>query len=289
VQKQKIDRYLQYIFFLTAMVVTITIAAIVIFIGKQGLKTFVAVSPVEFFTSSKWSPDQNQFGALTFIAGSLFATFLALLLGAPLGIAGAVFLAKIVPRSITGYLRTVVDLLAGIPSVVYGWVGLTIIVPLIRQISPTENGFGLLAAGIILAIMILPTVVSLTEDAIRSVPRSLEEASYALGATRWQTIWKVIIPAALPGLITAVVLGMARAIGETMAVQMVIGNTPLFPRSLFQPTATLTSEIVMEMGNTAYNSTWNNALFLMAFVLLFLSLALILMIRKFSSSKEVSR
>lgn len=288
-QKQKIDRYLQYIFFLTAMVVTITIAAIVIFIGKQGLKTFVAVSPVEFFTSSKWSPDQNQFGALTFIAGSLFATFLALLLGAPLGIAGAVFLAKIVPRSITGYLRTVVDLLAGIPSVVYGWVGLTIIVPLIRQISPTENGFGLLAAGIILAIMILPTVVSLTEDAIRSVPRSLEEASYALGATRWQTIWKVIIPAALPGLITAVVLGMARAIGETMAVQMVIGNTPLFPRSLFQPTATLTSEIVMEMGNTAYNSTWNNALFLMAFVLLFLSLALILMIRKFSSSKEVSR
>ncbi|NYE56659.1 phosphate ABC transporter permease subunit PstC [Carboxydothermus ferrireducens] len=284
--RKKQELLIQYIFFLTAMVVCFTIAAIVVFVGKQGLKTFLAVSPLEFFGSTKWAPDQNQFGALTFISSSFFVTLLALLLGGPLGIAGAMFSAKIVPSWLTGYLRTVVDLLAGIPSVVYGWVGLTIIVPAIRQISPNQNGFGLLAAGIILAIMILPTVLSLAEDALRSVPRSLEEASYALGATRWQTIWHVLLPAAAPGIITGLVLGMARAIGETMAVQMVIGNTPLFPRSLFQPTATLTSEIVMEMGNTAFNSTGNNALFLMAFVLLLIALGLILLVRKFTASKE---
>ncbi|GAV22631.1 phosphate ABC transporter permease subunit PstC [Carboxydothermus pertinax] len=289
VKKQKIELYIQYLFLLTAMVVTFTIAAIVIFVGKQGLKTFLEVSPLEFFGSHKWVPEQNHFGALTFITGSLLATLLAMVLGGPLGIAGAMFLAKIAPRPLTDYLRTVVDLLAGIPSVVYGWIGLTVIVPAIRDISPTQNGFGLLAAGIILAIMILPTVLSLAEDALRSIPRSLEEASYALGATRWQTLWHVLMPAAAPGIITGLVLGMARAIGETMAVQMVIGNTPLFPRSLFQPTATLTSEIVMEMGNTAFNSTWNNALFLMAFVLLFVSLGLILLVRKFTTPKEEGR
>ncbi|HAK74944.1 MAG TPA: phosphate ABC transporter permease subunit PstC, partial [Sporomusaceae bacterium] len=142
------------------------------------------------------------------------------------------------------------------------------------------------AASVILAVMILPTIISISEDAIRAVPKPLEEASLALGATRWQTIWRVLLPAALPGILTAVILAMARAVGETMAVQMVIGNTPQLATSLFMPTATLTSEIVIEMGNTPFGSTWGNSLFLMALVLLLLSMAMIMIIRQIAARRS---
>ena len=142
-----------------------------------------------------------------------------------------------------------------------------------------------MAAAMILAIMILPTIISICEDAIRAVPKPLEEASLALGATRWQTLWKVVIPAALPGILTAIILAMARAIGETMAVQMLIGNTPVVATNLFTPTSTLTSNIVVEMGNTPFGSAWGNSLFLMALVLLVISLGMILLIRKIGARR----
>jgi phosphate transport system permease protein len=176
-------------------------------------------------------------------------------------------------------MRPATDLFAGIPSVVYGYVGLTVIVGLVRKYTASSTGYGVLAAGIVLAIMILPTVISLSEDALRSLPGTYKEASLALGATRWQTIRRVLVPAAAPGILTAIILAMARAIGETMAVQMVIGNSPRFPGSLVSPTSTLTSNIVMEMGNTPYGSTWNNALFLMSFILLIIALILIILVR----------
>jgi len=169
--------------------------------------------------------------------------------------------------------------LVGIPSVVYGWLGLTILVPGIATVFHLPDGDSLLAAGIVLSIMILPTVISLSEDALRVVPGALREGSAALGATRFETIVKVLIPSASSGLAVAVILGVARAIGETLAVQLVLGNAAIFPTSLLQPAAALTSEIVMEMGNAPDGSPWKDALFSMAFLLLLISMGLIVLIR----------
>lgn len=273
------DRLSRYLFISSAVLVSLIILCIIWFVGVQGLSTFRQVSVIEFFTSSKWNPDIGQFGALTFIAGSIGTTLIAILLGGPLGLAGAVFLAEIAPSGVRSLMRPATDLFAGIPSVVYGYVGLTVIVGFIRRSTHSATGYGVLAAGIVLAIMILPTVISLSEDALRTLPGTYKEASLALGATRWQTIRRVLVPAASPGILTAIILAMARAIGETMAVQMVIGNSPRFPGSLITPTSTLTSDIVMEMGNTPFGSTWNNGLFMMSFILLIIALILIILVR----------
>ncbi|MDT8902122.1 phosphate ABC transporter permease subunit PstC [Anaeroselena agilis] len=279
------DRYMRYLFIASALLLTVIIAAIIIFVGQQGLMTFKEVGPAEFFLTGKWDPPAGQFGALSFILGSIYVTALAVLLGAPLGLAGAIFMAKIAPPRLRAVMRPATDLYVAIPSVVYGFIGLTILVPHIRVYFGVNTGFGLMAAAAILAVMILPTIISISEDAIRSVPRALEEGSLALGATRWQTITGVILPAALPGILTSIILAMARAVGETMAVQMVIGNTPQIAKSLFMPTSTLTSEIVVEMGNTPFGSAWGNSLFLMALALLLLSLAMILVIRRVAGGR----
>lgn len=279
------DRYVRYLFIASAFLMTVIILAIIVFVGQQGLMTFTEVSPQEFFFNAKWDPMEGQYGALSFIVGSVAVTMLAIFFGAPLGLAGAVFMAKIAPGWLREIMRPATDLYVAIPSVVYGYVGLTILVPFIREFFSVSIGFGLLAASIILAVMILPTIISISEDALRSVPRPLEEASLALGATRWQTIRLVLLPAALPGILTAIILAMARAVGETMAVQMVIGNTPQLAYSLFMPTSTLPSEIVVEMGNTPFGSAWGNALFLMALVLLLISLAMILIIRRIAQRR----
>lgn len=208
-----------------------------------------------------------------------------MLIGAPLGLLGAIFLAKVAPVWLKNIMRPATDLYVAIPSVVYGYIGLTLLVPYLRDALGATTGFGVLAASLVLAIMIMPTILSISTDALNAVPKPLEEASLALGATWWQTMVHVIVPAAAPGILTAVVLAMARAIGETMAVQMLIGNTPQIVTSLLSPTATLTSNIVVEMGNTPFGSVWGNALFLMAFVLLLISLAMILVIRRFGTRR----
>lgn len=281
------DVLTRYIFMICAILMTVIIVSIIFFVGKQGIKTFYDVSFREFFTSTKWQPDAGKFGALTFIFGTFSLTGLTVLIGAPLGLAGAIFMAKIAPEWLREILKPAVELFVGIPSVVYGLVGMTVVIPVIsKYLNPP--GYGMLAAAIILSIMIFPTVLSVSEDAIRSLPSELEEASYALGATRWQTISRVLLPAAMPGIITAVILGMARAIGETMAVLMVIGNSPQLAKSLTMSTSVLTTEIILEMGNTPYGSTWNNALFLMALVLLIITLFLILAIRMVSSGRVLA-
>ena len=264
---------------------TLIIFSIIFFVGRQGLLTFTTVSPLEFFFSSVWDPSTGKFGAAAFIVGSVVSTLLAVLLGTPLGLLGAIFLAKVAPGVLKQVMRPAVDLYVAIPSVVYGYIGLTLLVPFLREFFGAATGFGVMAASLVLAIMILPTILSLSVDAIQAVSKSMEEASLALGATWWQTMIHVVLPAAAPGIMTAVVLAMARAVGETMAVQMLIGNTPQIVTSLFTPTSTLTSNIVVEMGNTPFGSVWGNALFLMAFVLLLLSLGMILLIRRFGQGK----
>ena len=271
----------------SAAFLTVIIIALIIFMGQQGLQTFLEVSPFEFFFTSKWNPDNGQYGALSFIFGSLLVTFLSILVGGPIGIMGAVFMAKLAPKWMCEIMKLAVNLYMAIPSVVYGFIGLTVVVPAVREYFGVPVGFGIFTASFILAIMILPTVISISTDALLAVPKILEEGSVALGATYWQTIWHIVLPAAKPGIVTAIILGMARAIGETMAVQMVIGNTPRLADSLFSPTSTLPSEIVVEMGNTPFGSTWGNALFLMALVLLLISLIMILLVRKISAKKAV--
>ena len=279
------DKYIKYLFIACAFFMTVIIFSIILFIGNQGLMTFKDVGVIEFFFSSKWDPWAGEYGAASFIVGSITVTLLAIIIGGPLGLAGAIFMAKIAPKWVRELMRPATDLYVAIPSVVYGYIGLTLFIPFLRDIFGVTTGFGVFVAGVILAIMILPTVISISEDAIRAVPKPLEEASLALGATRWQTIWKVLLPAALPGVLTSIILAMARAIGETMAVQMVIGNTPLLLKGLFTPTSALTSNIVVEMGNTPFGSTWGNSLFLMALVLLIISLGMILGIKKIGARR----
>jgi phosphate transport system permease protein len=176
-------------------------------------------------------------------------------------------------------LKPAIELLVGIPSVVYGWLGLTLLVPLIRTHTNSASGFSLAGAGIVLAIMILPTVISLSEDAFNSLPPALREGSLALGATRFQTIMRVLLPSASSGLAVALILGIARAVGETLAIQLVIGNASAFPKDLFAPTATLTTVIVGEMPSAVEGSLQEHALFSMAFLLLLIAMVLIVLVR----------
>jgi phosphate transport system permease protein len=205
---------------------------------------------LSFIIGTQWNPTQGVFGILPMIIGSFAVTLGALILGVPMGLAGAIFLAEIAPPGVTRWVRPAVELLAGIPSVVYGFFGLVILVPLIRNLM-SGPGYSILAGSIILAVMILPTIITISESSLRAVPREYKEGSLALGATHWQTISRIMMPAASSGIIAGVVLGMARAIGETMAVIMVTGNVTLIPTSIFDPVRTMTGNVVIEMGYAA--------------------------------------
>ncbi len=183
-------------------------------------------------------------------------------------------------------MRPMLDLLVGIPSIVYGFLGLTILIPFIRETTGTLVGDGFFAAALVLTMMVLPTVARISDDAICAVPQHLREAGYALGSTKLQVITRIVLPAARPGILTAIILGMTRAIGETMAVVMVIGNTAQFGWDLLTPTSVLTSNIVMQITNVQFDSTWNYALYMMAFLLLFISLVLIIIIRQLRPKGE---
>jgi phosphate transport system permease protein len=210
--------------------------------------------------------------------GSLAITLFAIVVGGPFGIAVGIFMSELAPRRVVDAMKPAIEVLVGIPSIVYGWLGLTLLVPFIRN-ATGSNGFGLLAAGIVLSVMILPTIITLSEDALRVQPIALREGSLALGATRWQTIWRVLLPAAASGLSVAVILGIARAIGETMAVQLVIGNAGVLPKGLLSATAALPTEIVMDMSGAQQGSLLEHALFSMALLLLLIAMALILAVR----------
>lgn len=258
----------------------LVLLSIIVFIGRTGLLVFKDVPFKEFFFSLTWDPANEKYGAASFIIGTFELTGLTLLLATPISIGMAIFSAEIAPNWLKRVLRPVLDLLVGIPSIVYGYLGLTVLIPFIRTITGTSMGNGLLAAALVLVIMVLPTISRISDDAISAVPRELREGSYALGASRMQTIFKVLLPAAGPGVFTAIVLGMARAIGETMAVVMVIGNTPQLASNLVTPTAVLTSNIVNQIIDVPFDSTWNYGLYMMAFLLLIISNVLIIIIRK---------
>lgn len=264
------------------IVLTLAIGA---FLFVKGTATFTADhhSVGEFLFSSSWDPatqgNGGKVGAAIFIVGSIVISLLALLIATPFSIAAALFMTEISPRLGRKFLQPAVEIFVGIPSVVYGWVGLTVLVPFLAKIFHLDYGYSVLAGSIVLAVMIFPTITSVAADAIRNVPEEYKEASYGLGSTRWQLIYKVILPAAVPGILTGVVLGLARAFGEALAVAMVIGKMQAFPQNLLSPTTNLTAEITASMGNTTEGSEWNNALWSMALLLLLISFCFILLIR----------
>ncbi|MGQ7742251.1 phosphate ABC transporter permease subunit PstC, partial [Streptococcus suis] len=229
------------------------------------------VSITDFLFGSKWEPSSKIFGALPMISGSFIVTILSAVVATPIAIGAAVFMTEISPKRGAKILQPVIELLVGIPSVVYGFIGLQVVVPFVRSIFG-GTGFGILSGVFVLFVMILPTVTFMTVDSLRAVPRHYREASLAMGATRWQTIWRVILNAAKPGIFTAVIFGMARAFGEALAIQMVVGNSAVIPTSLTTPAATLTSVLTMGIGNTVMGTVQNNVLWSLALVLLLMSL-----------------
>lgn len=273
------DRFGRYISLAALLLIVVVVLSIFWFVASKGLATFFAnkVNLWDFLTGTKWAPGQKDanghsfVGAAPMIVGSFLVTLISALIATPFAIGTAVFMTEISPKRGAKILGPVTELLVGIPSVVYGFIGLSVIVPVMRHLFG-GSGFGILAGAMVLFVMILPTVTSMTVDTLKSVPRHYRESSLALGATRWQMIYKVILRAATPGILTAVVFGMARAFGEALAVQMVVGNAALMPQNLTSPAATLTSVLTQGIGNTVMGSLENNALWSLALILLLMSL-----------------
>ncbi|MHC9330821.1 phosphate ABC transporter permease subunit PstC [Clostridium perfringens] len=248
--KYFIESLTEKIFLISASVAVISLLLIIGFVFYKGLRSFIieGYSFWDFIFGTQWIPSANKYGILPMIVASLGATIGALLIGVPVGILTSIFIAEIAPKKIAKIMSGAVELLAGIPSVLYGVFGLAIIVPTIQEVFNLPKGQSLLAVIIVLAIMMLPTVITVSETAIRAVPNAYKEGSLALGASKTETIFKVIVPAAKSGIMTGVVLGIGRAIGETMAVILVAGNTPVIPSSIMDSVRPLTTNIALEMG-----------------------------------------
>ncbi|QSF42525.1 MULTISPECIES: phosphate ABC transporter permease subunit PstC [Paenibacillus] len=291
IEKHHIEDFLGRIYMsFCVLLLIVIIVSMVYFVASKGIANFISgeMKVSDFLFGSKWAPeaDTPSYGALPFITGSFLVTLLAALIASPLSICAALFMTEIVPGWGKKLLQPVIELLSGIPSVVYGFVGLSVIVPFLRNTFPGQ-GIGVAAGALVLSVMILPTITSVAADALASLPQNLKESSFALGATRWQTISRVILPTTLPAIMTGVVLGMARAFGEALAVQMVIGNAPFVPRSLFESASTLTSVITLSMGNTTMGSPQNNALWSMALVLMLMTFIFVLLVRMLERRNKI--
>lgn len=262
------------IFFLFALVSIFILALIVVFLFRESLPIFKVVSVKDFIFGNEWYPtyDPPDFGIWPLIVGSFVVTFFATLIAVPLGIFSAIYISEIAPPLIKEILKPAIELLAGLPSVVLGFFGMVVLAPWFQETFDLPTGLNIANVSIILAIMAVPTISSISEDALYAVPREFKEASYALGATRFETIAKVIVPAALSGISTAVILGMARAIGETMVVLMVAGGAADIPGSIFDSVRPMPASIAAEMGEAPFRSDHYHALFATGVVLFFMTL-----------------
>lgn len=244
------EKGMQAVFMLSACISIIAVALICFFMFANGVPAMIKIGVGKFLSGVVWRPNNEIFGILPMILGSIYVTFLSLVLGIPTGVLTAVFMAWFCPKTLYKFIKPAIDLLAGIPSVVYGFFALMVIVPLIRFVFG-GSGTSLLAASIILGIMILPTIIGVSESALRAVPETYYEASLALGATHERSVFFVLLPAAKSGISAGIILGIGRAIGETMAVIMVAGNQAAMPRGLLKGLRTMTANIVLEMGYAA--------------------------------------
>ncbi|BFL47877.1 phosphate ABC transporter permease subunit PstC [Lactonifactor longoviformis] len=249
------ETIMKIIFLISACASILAVALICIFLFANGVPAIGKIGAGEFLLGKTWRPNNNLFGIFPMILGSIYVTAGAIIAGVPIGILTAIFMAKFCPKWLYRFMKPAVDLLAGIPSVVYGFFGLVVMVPLVRQFCRAfelnGNGSSIFTASLLLGIMILPTVIGVSEAAIRAVPDQYYEGALALGATHERSVFFTVFPAAKSGIMAAVVLGVGRAIGETMAVIMIAGNQPRMPKGLFEGVRTLTANIVLEMGYAA--------------------------------------
>jgi phosphate transport system permease protein len=254
----------------------IFVALIFIFLLKEGLAVFKMVGIGDFLGGKSWYPisEPPRLGILPLILGSLWVTLGAAVISVPIGVGCAVYIAEIAPQKLKELLKASIELLAAIPSVVLGFIGMVTLVPLVKNIFHLSTGLTGLSGSIILAFMAMPTIVSIAEDALYAVPKSYKEGAFALGATHWQTIWRVVLPAASSGIVAAVMLGIGRVIGETMAVMMITGNSAVIPHGLLGPLRTLTATIAAEMGEAVVGSEHYFALFAIGIVLFIISFAI---------------
>jgi len=265
-----IERFIR----VTGVLVILFLALIFMFLLREGGATFFEV-PVGDLLQTRWYPNEEHFGLLPLVLGSLMVTLGAAVVSLPLGLLTAVFIAEVAPRWVREVLKPFIEVLAGIPSVVLGFIGMLAISPLIREYLGAPTGLTALSGSVLLGYMALPTIISVAEDALDAVPKSYRDAALALGATRWQTLWRVTVPAARSGILTAMMLGVGRAIGETMAVMMVTGNAarmPLTLNSFLMPVRTMTATIAAEMGEVAQGSLHYHVLFAVGLVLFFVTL-----------------
>lgn len=242
-----IELIMKIVFLLSACISVLAVAVICYFLFSEGLPAIAEIGPGNFLGGTLWKPLEGLFGILPMIIGSIYVTAGAILIGVPIGLLCAIFMAKFCPAKLYRFLKPAINLLAGIPSIVYGFFGLVVIVPVMQVLTGT-SGKGVLTASIMLGIMILPTIISVSESSLRAVPDSYYEGSLALGATHERSVFFAVLPAAKSGIMAGVILGIGRAIGETMAVVMIAGNQPVIPSSLTSGVRTLTANIVMEMG-----------------------------------------
>lgn len=244
------EKVMHIVFMIAACVSILAVVVICLFMFANGIPAMHEIGLFKFLLGRVWKPNEGQFGIFPMIVGSIYVTAGAIIVGVPIGLLCAIFMARFCPPKIYKILKPAVDLLAGIPSIVYGFFGLMVIVPIMQNIFG-GNGKGILTASILLGIMILPTIISVSETNIRAVPNSYYEGTLALGDTHERAVFKAIVPAAKSGILAGIILGIGRAIGETMAIIMIAGNQPVMPTSALSGVRTLTSNIVMEMGYAA--------------------------------------
>lgn len=273
-RRERIDWLMKQVFKTTGLLTIALLAGIFVMLFYNSGSFFLDVHPIDFFTGFQWDPDnaQNAYSIMPLLVSTGLVAVGSMIIAVPLGILCAAFLSELAPRKLQIILKPVIEMLAAIPSVAIGFLGITLVGPGIAKIFGIENGLNALNGSILLAVMALPTIITISEDAINAIPRSHREASLALGADQWQTLFKVVIPAAYPGLIAAVLLGLGRALGETMTVLMATGNTAVMPRGFLDSIRTITATIAIEMGEVPYRTTHYFALFAIAAVLFLITL-----------------
>ncbi len=276
-QKGKVnDRIINSVIRICGYSSILFVLLILFFLLREGLPA-LASTPLKSLLSIRWYPIEGYYGIIPLFLGSLLVTIVATIIAIPFGIGTAVYLSEVAPPWIREILKPIVEILAGIPSVVLGFIGILVFVPFIRKFLDIPTGLTAFTGALLLGLISIPTIVSVAEDALNTVPNSYRQAALALGATRWQTIWNVTLPAAKSGVMTAIMLGIGRSLGETMAVMMVTGNAPTMPvhlNSLFMPIRTMTATIASEMGEVAAGSQHYQVLFLIGIILFLLSLVI---------------
>jgi phosphate transport system permease protein len=284
--RKRRERSIRIFFFCVALASITTLTLIVIFLFTEGLPIFGKVSATDFIFGKYWYPtdDPADFGILPLIVASLAVTLVASLISIPLGVMTALYLAEVASARVREWVKPVVELLAALPSVVIGFFGMVIVAPFLQEAFGLATGLNLFNAALMLAFMSIPTICSISEDAIFGVPKELKEASLALGATHWETMWRVIIPASISGISTAIILGMSRAIGETMVVLMVAGGAAMIPTSLFDPVRPMPASIAAEMAEAPFRGDHYYALFATG-IILFLFTLLFNMVAEHISNK----